>query len=98
MEASVCSCNDWGDPPEFYHATIRKARKTHHCCECGAEIAPGERYQHVSRMWDGFIDTFKTCLLCSRIRRDYCAPLGGLREVLWDLLEVDYLGEWEWKE
>lgn len=51
------------------------ARKWHRCRECGRKIHPRERY-HVDRfMWDGKLDTFKTCAHCMVARtwlRDEC--------------------------
>lgn len=61
-----CSC-DW-DPPRFYNAAIRKARKVHKCEECPGEIRPGERYEHVSGCWDYGVSTFKTCQQCVDLR------------------------------
>lgn len=52
------------DPPEFYSAGIRKARKEHKCEECGRVIQPGEPYQYVSGKWDGDLNFFKTCQHC----------------------------------
>lgn len=52
------------DPPEFYLATIRGARKLHDCEECGREIQPGEPYQYVSGKWDGSFNCYKTCQHC----------------------------------
>lgn len=59
-----CYC---GDPPEFYHAEIRRARKPHRCSECNGAIMVGERYEHVLGKWDGYVDTFNTCERCHDI-------------------------------
>jgi hypothetical protein len=93
MEASFCSC-DFDDYPEFFDLKIRKARKEHRCCECSTTIRVGDQYEYVVGKWDGDINDFRTCLICSQIRNDYCAPYGMLREELWERLEIDYLGEW----
>ena len=95
MEASFCSCDYDGDVPEFFARRVKKARKEHRCCECGATIQVGEQYEYIAGKWDGEISSFKTCLTCSRIRSDYCAPYTGLREILYEMLGCDYLGEWE---
>jgi hypothetical protein len=68
-----------------------KARKDHKCCECGDIIKKGDIYEYVSGKWEGEFDTYKTCMICSRIRKDYCAPFGWLRDDLWDCLGVDYI-------
>jgi hypothetical protein len=57
-----CACDY--DPPEFYSSKIRTARKAHRCEECGNEIRPGDRYEHVVGKWDGWLDTVKTCQHC----------------------------------
>lgn len=61
-----CVCDY--DPPEFYEATIRTARKPHKCEECAGLILPGDRYEYVAGKWCGFLDTFKTCERCVDIR------------------------------
>lgn len=61
-----CSCDY--DPAEFYSASIRTARKSHKCEECGAPILPGDKYEAVVGKWDGNLDTFKTCEPCVDIR------------------------------
>lgn len=94
MEASFCSCDYDYDPPEFFIFREKKARKVHRCCECGAEIQIGEQYERIAGKWDGEISVFKTCLTCSRIRVDYCAPFTMLRVTLFEGLGCDYLGEW----
>ena len=99
MEAGFCSCDyDDYEPPEFLLARDIKARKQHQCCECGEPIQPGDTYEKVTGKWNGEIGCYKTCLPCSRIRLDFCAPLGRLRETLWEGLQVDYLGEWDDEE
>jgi hypothetical protein len=50
----------------------RKACKSHVCCECGSEIAPGETYEHVVGVWGGRWCLYRTCALCARIRRVHC--------------------------
>lgn len=57
-----CYCDY--DPPEFYAAKIRLAKKQHKCGECAGYIKLGERYEHVVGKWDGYFDTFKTCERC----------------------------------
>ena len=89
MEASFCSCDY--DPFDFYHATTPVARKPHTCCECGGVIPPGEQYERAATVFEGMFVCFKTCLICSQIRRDFCAPYQGLHEVLWELLGTDYV-------
>ena len=58
----MCECYD--NVPDFYDASIVKARKPHRCCECLREIELGERYERASGKWDGDFETFATCGTC----------------------------------
>ena len=40
----------------------------HHCFECGNEIAPGQKYERVTALYDGLFGTFKTCQRCRNLR------------------------------
>lgn len=55
-------------PATFYKQEVRRARKQHRCEECCGIISVDEQYENVSGMWDGYIDTFKTCVRCLDIR------------------------------
>lgn len=57
--------------PEAFNQLIRKARKEHECCECCLPINSGDKYEYSSGIWDGRPDSFKTCLSCVEIRKDY---------------------------
>ena len=92
-----CNCSldtyDY-ESPEFHSIDNPMARKTHVCCECGESILPGQTYESASGKWDGDVMTYKTCLVCARIRDDYCWGgylYGGLRETLWECLGLDYV-------
>jgi hypothetical protein len=91
MEASMCSCDFDGEP--IYPCTLskRKARKPHKCEECGEPIKPGETYEHLKGLCDGYWVEWKTCTLCERIRRDFCAPLGCLQDELYYALGFNYV-------
>jgi hypothetical protein len=58
-----CVCDY--DSPDFYHRSMRTARKAHRCEECAEEIRPGDRYEYVAGKWNGDLDTFKTCERCA---------------------------------
>jgi hypothetical protein len=62
----ICECDY--ERPEFYKATIRKARNAHRCSECGSHIKPGEQYESVAGKWEGEFSTFETCSLCLELR------------------------------
>ena len=94
MEAGACSCYEDGEPSEWFRSRRIVARKAHHCCECGGTINPGEKYQRAAGKWDGRVESFKTCLVCARIRNDYCTYFTMMREQLWEMLGIDYLGQW----
>lgn len=91
METGMCSCDYDGESFDYFDVCIRKARKEHTCCECMAKILPGEKYEYLKGAFDGGWDTYKTCLPCSRIRKDFCSPMGNLREELIEFLGFDYL-------
>ena len=69
-----CYCDY--DPPEFVSTDTRTARKQHKCCECGHEIKPGEKYEHVAGKWDGRLGTFDTCEKCVDLRDSLAAQNG----------------------
>ena len=69
MGCDVCIGVDSLDEPfQFHSVETRKARKAHKCCECGLEIKPGARYEHVIGKYDGTFDIYDTCSLCVEIR------------------------------
>lgn len=87
-----CYCD--GDPAEFYHAEMRKARKPHKCYECRCEIPVGETYEHVRGKWEGDVSTFKTCALCFELRQwalisvpCFCWNFGDLHENVRDMVD-----------
>lgn len=57
------------DPPEFWTRKTRRAAKSHKCEECFGVIAVGEKYEHVSGKWEGWLSTHKTCLRCVGLRQ-----------------------------
>lgn len=65
----MCYCDD-DEPASAYSEVFPKARKTHYCCECGAAINKGDRYQRYSLVWEGTARDYKSCLECAQIR-DY---------------------------
>lgn len=84
--------------------TIRKARKTHTCCECQHPIVPGELYEHTKGVWDGSAAEFKTCLCCAKARcairdkldlnSDECIEFGGLKEAMVECGEMTREEAW----
>ena len=50
----TCTIDEWdGEPSEFHHVVVMKARKSHKCYECGGEIKKGDKYElkHVKSVW-----------------------------------------------
>ena len=97
MEATdisgACSCSlDYENPTVFELKTVT-ARKPHVCGECGETIMPGEKYEHVAGLWEGYWEKHKTCIPCTRIRGDLfsCFIYGGLREMINDNFGFDYV-------
>ena len=56
-----------GDIPQCFSTKVRKAKKTHKCCECRQQINPGDEYRYSSGIWDGEPQSFKQCLTCAEI-------------------------------
>ena len=58
-----------------YCTTLREsqptARKQHKCGECRRTIEAGEKYNREVSLYDGDISTYKTCLDCMSIRREF---------------------------
>lgn len=90
----ACICSYDNEPAEFSSTKYVKARKEHPCCECGETITVGERYEYVFGKWDGYLDTYRTCMTCVNIRRDVCCnswTFTTLREDIWEVYGVDYV-------
>lgn len=74
-----------GDEPTLFAQVMRTARKQYACCECGSSIGPGDRYEHVKGLWDGGWQAYRTCRICSAIRRDFCASY--IFGMLWEAMQ-----------
>lgn len=59
----MCSIEGY-DPPDAYSECDRRARTQHKCLECSRTINPGETYRRVFSVYDGQVDTCKTCSHC----------------------------------
>lgn len=71
-EATCCPLSSGDGPaPSFIDDELRRARKEHRCSECHQTIGRGEKYESATGMWDGRINTFKTCLTCVEIRQHF---------------------------
>jgi len=56
-------CVDY-DPPNVWRETTRRARKPHHCDECGRTIQPGETYRTCVGLTDHWYGN-KSCGQCT---------------------------------
>lgn len=91
MEAGMCSCDYDGCECDLVKIERRKARKAHRCVECGEPIEPGTYYEHARCLCEGEWSSDATCIPCSRIRKNFCAPIGALRDELIFALGFDYV-------
>lgn len=62
-----CYCDY--EPAEVWSSRNPVARKEHCCDECSVTIKPGEQYEYVFGVWDGWAYTYKTCERCFNIRQ-----------------------------
>ena len=69
MSECCCICVD--DYATVAYDEIRTARKEHRCCECGAKILPKQKYERTGTLFEGQWTTYKTCIPCVGIRRDF---------------------------
>lgn len=90
MTATCCplSSND-GYSADAFAAKVRRARKAHVCFECREAIAPGDKYEYASGVWDGEPRAYKSCLSCVEIR-DHFACEGYMIGELWNDLEQNF--------
>ena len=92
-----CDCSvDLGEYPDFSEARIVKARKSHVCCECQEEIAPGQKYEIIVGKWEDEFRSFKTCIGCRNLRNHLCYygyELGGLAHQIYECIGFDYREE-----
>jgi hypothetical protein len=72
-----------GDAPKVFNSGIVTARKAHHCFECKAAIPPGGEYERVTGLWEGGWETYRFCLACSEISREF-SDNGRSFGMLWD--------------
>ena len=93
-----CSCNINTsaadiDGPAFESIKTPKARKPYRCHECRRDILPGELYERYTGLWDGRIDTYKTCTDCLSVRRQMFTN-GFFFGMIWDDVHdhIDYTG------
>jgi hypothetical protein len=72
-----------GDPAEIFRSHNVTARKPHQCFECRETIPVGARYERVNGKWDGVWSTYRFCLPCSEISREF-SDSGRTFGYLWE--------------
>ena len=88
------SCIDGGyddAPAEVLEEKIVKAKIHHTCGECFRTINPGESYEYVKGLWEGYWSTHKTCMPCVNMRDslmcgNYC--YGNVAETIAEALDM----------
>jgi len=94
---SNCTCIvdiDFNDAAEISTSTIRKARKSHECCECDREIIVGEHYEEATLLYDGSWDRYRTCLDCLSVRSAMFCGCWYYTHT-WEELEESLRERWE---
>jgi len=93
VSADTCYC-DWGIECSVYNKTRPIAKKDHRCSECASDIKKGERYERVFGVWEGYPNTYKTCVNCLVVRDSitavadcFCWQHEGLFENISEWLE-----------
>ena len=69
----MCMCD--AEPLEGQTTKWPRARKEHHCIECGDVIPVGVQYQLITGVSDHRGWTFKTCEVCVAVRQLYVDTL-----------------------
>lgn len=92
MECSTVYC-DIDDYCMLLKQTRPKARKEHKCTECKRVIKQGESYLYEVTLYDGDLDTWKTCSDCEAIREEFFKSGYIYGEILFYLLEHIYNSE-----
>lgn len=64
----ACICVDPDEMVTLLSRTQPRARKKHHCFECGHPIEAGQRYQQDATVYDGEFTVYKICIPCRDVR------------------------------
>ena len=91
-DSCICLNLDYEPAPKVFQEKVCVARKEYQCCECRELIVKGQQYQHTKGLWDSCWMTFRTCLTCVRIRKDFFS-CGYAYEEMWDEIHEVYCGD-----
>lgn len=72
-----------GDAPKVFNASDVTARKDHQCFECQSVIPRGATYERVTGLWEAGWETYRFCLACAEISREF-SENGRSFGTLWD--------------
>ena len=93
MDACSCVYVDVDDIETTLSSSMPTARTAHRCGECGGTISPGDTYERIVGVYDGHIETHKTCAVCREIRDAFfCGGWvwGCVREHMYEhIVEMD---------
>ena len=92
MAETMCCPLSGGDDESYTSLEWRvvTARKPHVCVECRKPITKGTKHEFYKGLYDGHIDTFRTCLLCVEIRDHFACGEGWLYGEVWNQLEENF--------
>jgi hypothetical protein len=83
-DCGVCIGGADFDQADWENVKTLRARKSHRCCECQGEIAPGQTYENYVLALDGTISRYKTCVMCVEIRNAFCCGGSWMFTTIWD--------------
>ena len=96
LDECCCIYNEEPDQDEdgefMFYQDWAVALHDENCCECGATIQAGDRYELTTGTWCGRQSIYTTCATCAQIRADFfkCGyTLGRLADELGDCYDLD---------
>lgn len=70
---------------------IKKANRKYICVECGCIIEKGDKYEYYRSIYCNIFDTYKTCLDCLSVRKEFFCE-GFEFYSMWDLVHEHIYG------
>lgn len=96
----ACFSSDNDDYVTMLATNKRRAAKGHRCSECLGTIFPGQTYLEERYLFDGTVETHKTCTCCESVRDNLlCQFTFGaiwfeLRDHLYEAISGEYDLPW----
>lgn len=75
-----------GDAASVFRSHMVRARKPHRCYECRDQISIGQQYERVNGLWEHTWSTYRFCLPCSEIQREF-SENGRTFGEMWNQLQ-----------